>query len=243
MKHGACRRLASALSGTAALVMTLPVPAAEPEPLVYHGLSIEQLEYRFGSDSDVFAWDADGFVGTDELKFRLQSEGEYVDESDEFETLENRLLVQWPVSEFFDAKAGVRFDTPAGPNRTYALLGVHGLAPQWIEMDADLFLSEEGDVSARFEADYELLLTNRLILTPSVEVDVAFSDDAEIGIGSGVSKMELGLRLSYDLVDRTLSPYAGVSYERKFGRTADFANEEGEDDEAFFVVAGMRLLF
>jgi len=84
----------------------------------------------------------------------------------------------------------------------------------------------------RLDAEYELLLTNRLTLTPSADLDVAFSDDEKMGVGSGFSSAEVGLRLSYDILDRTLSPYIGVVWERKFGETADFAREEGEDVEA-----------
>ena len=219
-------------------------PGLEKDPLVFYGVSFEQLEYRFGDDDDLWAWHGDAFVGTDEWKFRVQSEGEYVKGPDIFETLENQIMVQRLMSDFFDAKVGVRLDTPdEGPDRTYAILGFHGLAPQWYEVDADLFISENGDVSARLDVDYELLITNRIILTPAAEINVAFSDDEEIGIGSGLTDVELGLRISYDLIERDVAPYIGVHYERKFGKTADFAEAEGEDDDELFIVAGIRLMF
>lgn len=218
-------------------------PGLEKDPLVFYGLSFEQLEYRVGDDDDVLAWDGDAFVGTDEWKLRLQSEGEYIKGPDVFETLENQLLVQRLVSDFFDIKAGIRFDTPEGPDRTYAVIGIQGLAPQWIEVDADLFISEKGDVSARLDADYELLITNRIILTPTAEINIAFSADEDIGIGSGLTDIELGLRLSYDLIERDVAPYIGMHYEKKFGKTADFAEAEGEDSDELFFVAGVRLLF
>ena len=147
------------------------------------------------------------------------------------------------MSDFFDVKAGVRADTPKGKSRLYGVLGLTGLAKQWIEFDADLFVSDKGDASARLDIEYELLLTNRLTLTPSADFDVAFSDDRKIGVGSGFSTAEVGLRLSYDILDRTLSPYVGVVWERKFGQTADFAREEGEDVEAWFLAIGMKVLF
>jgi copper resistance protein B len=152
-------------------------------------------------------------------------------------------VVQTPVSDFFDVKGGVRLDTPEGTDRWYGVLGVAGLAKQWFELDADLFVSETGDPSARLDVEYEALLTNRLILTPSADVNVAFTEDPEIGVGSGLSSAELGLRLSYDVIDRLFSPYVGVAYERKFGDTADFAREEGEDVEATFFVVGTRMMF
>ncbi len=212
--------------------------------MVIYGIQLEELEYRWGDeDEDVMVWNGDAFLGTDEAKIRWMSEGEYDLDTKTFESLENRLVVQFPISTFFDAKAGVRWDAPKGPDRWYGNLGVTGLAPQWFEIDADLFVSENGDTSARLDAEYELLLTNRLILTPSADINVAFTEDREIGIGSGVSSVEAGLRLSYDVIDRRLSPYIGVVYERKLGNTADFANEEGEDVEGWRIVVGTKFKF
>lgn len=231
------------IAGTLTPFALMPASAKAMEEIMIYGVQFEELEYRFGDDTDVLAWSGDAVYGTDELKLRLQSEGEYTREHAAFETLEHQLLGQKMISGFFDLKLGLRYDNPEGPDRTYAVLGVQGLAPQWIEVDADLFLSEKGDLSARLDMDYELLVTNRLILTPAAEINVAFSEDAEIGLGSGLSTAELGLRLSYDLVDRSVAPYVGIAYERKFGNTADFARAAGEDTEEFFTMAGLRLMF
>ena len=226
----------------AALAAT-PVSAQETN-LVYYGFQLEEFEHRVGDESEeLLVWNGDTFVGTDELKLRLLSEGEYDTNERKFETLENRLVLQMPVSDFFDVKAGVRADTPKGKSRLYGVLGLTGLAKQWIEVDADLFVSDKGDASARLDAEYELLLPNRITLTPSADLNVAFSDDRKMGVGSGFSSAEVGLRLSYDILDRLLSPYVGVVWERKFGETADFAREEGEDVEAWFFAIGMKVLF
>jgi len=224
-------------------IFTTPAMAQE-QGMTFYGIQLEQLEIRAGDESESLAvWDGDAFFGTDEIKARWISEGEYDTDADQFETLENQLVGQVPISTFFDAKAGVRVDTPKGADRWYGVLGVTGLAPQWFEVDANVFLSEEGDASARFEAEYELLLTNRLILTPSAELDVAFSEDREIGIGSGFSKGEIGLRLSYDIVDRLFSPYLGIVHEQKFGNTKNLAEEEGEDASSWFAVVGTKVVF
>ena len=234
--------LISAPVGIALGLMAFPAIAMEGN--IFYGLQFEQFEYRYGDEDEKSAvWDGDAFVGTDELKLRWQSNGERDLREDSFETLENRLVLQTPISDFFDAKAGVRLDTPTGPDRWYGTAGIAGLAPQWFEVDADLFVSETGDGSARLDIEFEGLLTNHLILTPSLETDIAFSDDREIGIGQGVSKVELGLRLSYDLIDRAVSPYIGVAHERKLGKTADFARDEDEDRDATYVVIGMRLMY
>ncbi|MFC4237937.1 copper resistance protein B [Thalassospira xianhensis] len=234
--------LISAPVGIALGLMAFPAIAMEGN--IFYGLQLEQFEYRYGDEGEKSAvWDGDAFAGTDELKLRWQSNGEQDLREDSFETLENRLVLQTPISDFFDAKAGVRLDTPTGQDRWYGTVGIAGLAPQWFEVDADLFVSETGDGSARLDIEFEGLLTNHLILTPSLETDIAFSDDREIGIGQGVSKVELGLRLSYDLIDRAVSPYIGVAHERKLGKTADFARDEDEDRDATYVVIGMRLMY
>jgi copper resistance protein B len=226
---------------TAALVPALfwTVPATA-EPLIY-GLQVEQAERRFDDGSDIYAWDFDALAGTDELKVVWRSEAEYLTEGKQFETLENQLRLQKPISTLFDAVVGVRLDTPRGEDRAYGVVGVKGLAPQWFELDADLYVGETSFV--RIEAEYEGLITNRIILTPSVELDTPLGDDAELGVGAFAPKLELGARLSYDLLDRAVSPYIGVHYERRFGETADLARAEGEQRDNLFFVVGTKMLF
>lgn len=215
------------------------VPATA-EPLIY-GVQVEQAERRFDDGSDVYAWDFDAVAGTDELKVVWRSEAEYLTEGNQFETLENQLRLQKPISTFFDAVVGVRVDTPRGEDRVYGVVGVKGLAPQWFELDADLYVGETSFV--RVEAEYEGLITNQIILTPSVELDTPLGDDAALGVGAFGPNLEVGARLSYDLLDRAISPYIGVHYERLFGETADLAREEGEQQDNLYMAVGMKMLF
>lgn len=226
------------IAGVLALAC-IGAPALAEE--VLWGFRAEKLEYRIGENGNAIAHDLAAHVGSDELKVVWRSQGELSLEEDAWETLENQLRVQVPVSTFFDAVAGVRVDTPEGPNRAHAVVGLHGLAPQWFEVDADLYLSDHP--SFRFEADYEGLITNRITLTPSFELDVPFTDDPASDVGAWGPKMEVGLRLSYDLVDRAISPYIGVHYERVFGETASIARSNDKDRDAVFFVAGTRLMF
>lgn len=213
---------------------------AQAEPVVW-GIQVEQAEYRVNEGSDVLAWDLDAIIGKDELKFVWRSEAEYATAADSFETLENQARLQMPVSDFFDAIVGVRFDTPEGPDRVHGVLGLHGLTKQWFAVDADLFLSD--NPSARIEVEYEGLITNRIIVVPSIELDIPFTDDPATGVGAFGPRLEVGARLSYDLVDRLLSPYIGVHYERRFGATADLARAGGEDAGSIFFLVGARFIF
>lgn len=217
---------------------------ARKQPLTTWGVQFEEFEYRYSDDDEELGvWDADAFYGTDELKLRWISKGEYSLEERAYESLENQLVGQIPISKFFDAKAGVRFDTPEGPDRTYAVLGVAGLAPQWFEIDANLYVSKDGDTLAELDVEYELLFTNYWILSATLDATVAFSEDEEIGVGKGLVSTETGLRLRYDLIDRAFSPYVGVVYERKYGDTADLAKAEGGGTEDWFAVIGARIAF
>lgn len=230
-------------AGALALAAFSMSASAQEGPFVAYGVTFEQLEYRASPDDDILAWDGDAFIGTDEWKLVWQTEGEYAADPSEFETLENQLLVRRLLTDFFDLKAGVRYDSPEGENRLYGVLGLQGLAQQWIEVDADLFVSEKGDVSARLDLDHEILITNRIVLTPTAEIDIAFSEDEDIGVGSGLVSTEFGLRLSYDLIDRSIAPYVGVFYERVYFDTADLAREEGEEVDEIFGVIGVKARF
>ena len=227
---------------SAAGMMLAAASVAQAEPLIY-GLQVEQFEYRNGdNDENVFLWDFDFIIGTDELKFVWRSEAEIVDGSGEFEGLENQLRLQYPVSTFFDAVVGVQAITPDNlPDRYNAVVGLKGLAPGFFEVDADLYLSDNSFF--RFEAEYEGLITNRVILIPSIELTVPLADDLAYGQAAGGATVEAGLRLSYDLVDRAISPYIGVNYEKSFGGTADLIRASGEANGVTSIVFGTRLMF
>lgn len=229
------------LSAAGAVMLGLvSVTTAAAEPLIY-GIQIEQAEYRVGSPTDAFAWDFDALIGTDELKFVWRSEGEYAFLEDQYESLENQFRLQTPVSEFFDAVIGLKLDTPSRKDRLQGVVGLHGLAEQFIEVDADLFIGEHPSI--RLEAEYEMLVTNRFIVTPSIEFDLPLNDDAKFDQGAFAPTLEVGLRAGYDLIDRAFSPYIGVHYERSFGKTANIKRSEGEDAGSLFFVAGARMLF
>lgn len=233
----------AAVTGMFLLAAAIPARAEMMDDALFTSVSFDQLEVRAGEGSTMAAWDAEAWIGGDYWKLALESEGEYATRSGTFEKLENQLVVRRLVSDFFDAKAGIRVDTPAGPDRIYGVVGFEGLAPQWFEVDGAVFLSEKGDLSSRFSAEYDILLSQRLILQPVAEINLAASDDREIGQGQGITDIELGLRLRYELIDRTVAPYVGLHWEKKLGETAGIARSEGEDTDALRLVAGVKLLF
>jgi copper resistance protein B len=146
------------------------------------------------------------------------------------------------IDPWFDLQTGLRYDFRPDPSRAYLVLGVQGLAPYWFEVDAAAFVSTKGDVSARFEAEYDIRFTQKLILQPRVEVDFALQDVPELGIGSGLSSGEIGARLRYE-VRPEFAPYVGVEYERAFDGTARFRRAAGEDRGGVSFLIGLRTWF
>jgi copper resistance protein B len=215
---------------------------ADMDDAIFWYIEVEQFEYRFGDDgSEMMAWDANAWIGNDDHRLAFKSEGENPI-GEKLETAELQFLYRRPVSDFFDLNVGVRHDLRPNPDRTYGVVGLQGLAEQFIHTDANLFISETGDVSVRFEAETEWLLTQRLHLEPSAEIDIAFTEDAAIESGAGINTLELGLRLKYE-VAREFAPYIGIHWERKFGDTANYAREEGEETETLYFLAGVRFSF
>ena len=152
------------------------------------------------------------------------------------------MLYSRAIGPYFNAQAGVRQDFGPGPDRSYATVAIEGLAPYWFEVGGALFLSDKGDLLARIEGEYDQRITQRLVLQPAVEANFALQDVPANGIGSGLSDVELGLRLRYEIV-REFAPYIGVEWTRQFGDTARFARAAGEDPSSVALVMGVRAWF
>jgi copper resistance protein B len=200
---------------------------------------VETLEWRPGG-RDGYAWAGAFRYGGDRDRLVLKSEGE--GENGGLEHAEVQALYSRAVGPYFDLQAGVRQDLEPRPRRSYATVGIEGLAPYWFEVEGALFLSDRGGLSARLGGSYDLRLTQRLILEPRVEASLAASDDAAVGVGRGLSDAEAGLRLRYE-VRREFAPYVGVSHARRFGRTADYARAEGESRDDTRLTVGLRAWF
>lgn len=200
-----------------------------------------RLETDIGTDRGdaVASWDLDGWIGTDENKLWLKSEGERTDGT--LEEAEFWALYSRNIATFWDAQAGIRYDTQ--PESTaYLTLGFNGLAPYWFETEMHLFVSEHGDVTARLREENDFLLTQKLILQPYLEVNLSAQDVHEQDIGAGVTDGKIGLQTRYEIT-RKFTPYVDVHYGRKFGQTASIAKDEGEDKDELVGAIGLRLMF
>lgn len=201
---------------------------------------IDRLEVFDADPGAGQAWEIKGWHGGDIDRLWWRSEGERV--RNRLETADLELLWGHAVTPWWDVVAGLRQDFQPGGAQTFAAIGVQGLAPQKFEVSATAYAGERGQVAARFGAEYELLLTDRMILQPRVEIDLYGKDDPRRQIGSGLATAEAGLRLRYEFT-RRFAPYVGLVSERAFGDTADYRRlESGRARDTRFVV-GLRTWF
>ena len=211
-----------------------------------HGTSVQsywlldRLEVSDADNGTALGWEAMAWVGGDIQRIWLRSEGEAVDgriEHGDMEVLYGRSVRPW-----WDVLAGVRQDVGEGPSRTWAAFGVQGLSPYKFEVAATAYIGQGGRTALRAEAEYDTLLTNRLILQWRAEANAYGKADPLAGIGSGLSTVEFGARLRYEIT-RQFAPYFGVEHDRAFGNTADLRRNAGHDAGDTRVVAGVRAWF
>jgi len=197
-----------------------------------------ELQMRDGADG--YLWDLQGYYGGTTSRFWFKSEGEG-SFGEPIEDIELQALYSRAIAPFFDLQAGVRQDL-AGPDTTYAVVGIQGLVPYMFEVDGALFLSHRGDITARLEAELDQRITQRLIVQPRAELNLSAQDIPQLGIGSGIDSFEVGVRLRYEII-REIAPYIGIEQTWRTGGSADFARARGEDASVTNYVVGIRFWF
>jgi copper resistance protein B len=246
--------LAVALAGCAACLFKAPAEAqmtmggpsaAAPfgapvdDDHVFYHLLFDQLEGRFGRDGS-FRWEGEGWAGTDMNRIVLKSEGRVT--KGLMEDGDQELLYARPISTYFNVQGGLRYDLDSAPSRGWAAFGVEGLAPLFFHVSATGYISDRGYLAGKLEGNYDLLLTQTLILQPQLEMNFYSKDDPARMVGSGLSDLDAGLRLRYEIT-RKVAPYIGVTYENKLGDTARFARSTGERASDLRFSAGVRVWF
>ena len=210
----------------------------DDERVFYH-LLFNQLEGRFGRDSS-FRWEGEGWAGTDMNRVVLKTEGTVT--KGVMEEGDQELLYARPISTYFNAQGGLRYDLDSAPGRGWAAFGVEGLAPLFFHVSATGYVSDRGHLAGKLEGDYDLLLTQTLILQPQLEMNFYSKDDPARMIGAGLSDLDTGLRLRYEIT-RKFAPYIGVAYENRFGDSARFTRLAGEHASDLRFSTGVRIWF
>ena len=203
-------------------------------------LKFDRLERADTADGPATAWKFSAGAGGDFDRFLLRSEGERA--HGVLEPSDAEMLWSHAVAAYWDTTLGARHDFGPGPDRNWAAFGVQGLAPYWFEVEATAYVGDAGRTALRLEVEYELSLTQRLILQPRFELNAYGKDDPAARIGSGLSDAEFGLRLRYE-IRREFAPYIGIEQSRRFGQSADFMRAAGLDAEDTYWVVGLRVWY
>ncbi len=211
-------------------------PPVDDRHVWYHAMA-NRLEGRLGAN-DGFKWDGEAWAGTDSDRLWLKSEG-LVNDRGRIEDGRHEIFYDRPLTAFFDLQAGLRSDVDSRAGRSWAALGVEGLAPLFFHVAATGYAGSGGHYAARIEGSYDLLLTQRLILQPQAELNFYSRSDSRRGIGAGLADIDSGLRLRYEF-SRKFAPYIGVAYERRFGGTATLARLAGEPVSSPRFTFGLR---
>lgn len=206
----------------------------------YTWFRLDELEAVDSDDGTAASWEGGISWGGHFDRWWLTSEGER--EDGHSEELETRLYWSHAVARWWDTTLGLRHDSGEGPSRSWAAVGIRGLAPYWLETEATAFVGEEGHTALRLEVDYEMLLTNRLILQPQMELNFYGKQDTARRQGRGLADSGAGLRLRYE-IRREVAPYIGLEWQRLHGDSADLAEGAGGRVHDTAVVAGIRLWY
>lgn len=207
---------------------------------IYSRVMLDRVEAFHTSDSHGQAVDAQAWIGGDIDKLWFKVDGQR--ENGKLGATRTEALWNHAIATYWGLQTGIRHDFGGGPGRTWAAFGIQGLAPYWFGVQATAYIGQGGRTAMRFETEYDLFITQRLILQPNAKVNLYGSNDSERAIGSGLSDLETGLRLRYEF-SRKVAPYIGVVWNRKFGRTASYARDSGSAVKETRLVAGIRIWF
>lgn len=227
-------------------VSSRPVPYGDKpveDTMIFWHVLFNQLEGRTNGPDTRLRWDGEAWVGTDYNRLWLKSEG-FFDENRRVEDGIQDVLYDRPIPflRYFDWQAGLRYDADSGPGRAWGAIGIEGLAPGFFEVEATLYVRDAGHVAGRLNGSYDLLLTNRLIAQPQIEMNLYSKNDSARSLGSGLAEIDTGLRIRYE-VSRKFAPYIGVAYNGKFGDTRTFARREGEKADDVRFIFGVRVWY
>jgi copper resistance protein B len=225
------------------LALSQSVNAGAMDDPILSMVLIDQLEVRDTDTENPTVLEGQAWIGKDIHKLWIKTDIERADGITE--EAEVQALYSGAFLRYWNFQAGLRKDFQPSldlPSRSFAVIGFQGLAPYFFEIDTALFLGEKGRAGLRLGAEYELLFTQKLILTPEIEVNLNSKRDLKNGVGQGLSDLELGLRLRYE-ISREFAPYFGLNWARKYGDTADYAQLAGEDVSESQAVIGVRAWF
>ncbi|GAO00731.1 copper resistance protein CopB [Komagataeibacter xylinus NBRC 13693] len=229
---------ADALSSTPVVYLGNMKPVMD-HASYFHGI-LDEFEGRYAPGGSDFRWDGEAWYGTDYNRVWLKTEGTL--EHGRLHDGDHELLYSRAISSYFNVQGGVRADIDDGPTRTWGALGVQGLALYEFEFQATAYVSDRGRFATRIEGSYDFLLTNRLILQPQAEFNLYTKSDPARQVGAGLSDVDAGLRLRYE-VWRKFAPYVAVSYAGYLTQAHRIVHDQRGETGALRFTFGVRSWF
>ncbi|WP_269618232.1 copper resistance protein B [Zhongshania sp. BJYM1] len=212
---------------------------SDADPIVSM-LSFKQFEQSKIGDDTAAIWNVDAWIGKDYDKLWIKTNGEFAHGQRQDSSIE--VLYSRAVATYWDIQTGWRGDFNDTENRQWFAFGLQGLTPYFFETELTFYLGEHGQTALKIDTEYELLFTQKLILSPELEVNIHGRNDRQTGTGGGLSDIEAGLRLRYEFT-RKFAPYIGVNYHKKYGQTAEYSRDSGTDTETMSWLIGLRFWF
>lgn len=210
------------------------------EPMLFWGAGAEigasEMNWLSDETGELVTWDSFAWIGDDDLKLRLEAEGEAEDGN--VAKSELKAMLSWSLDEFWDLQTGMRFDLEED-GRTWAAIGFHGMAPYFIETDAHVFLDREGNVALNADLEVDFAITQEIFLQPRIGMEAYLQDMPQLDVGAGLASVEVGMQLRYEFT-RKFAPYVEIVHERTLGETSIIEQANGEDTESTTVRVGLR---
>ena len=183
-------------------------------------------------------------IGTDENKVFIKIHADQA-ESQQAE-YDAKLLYSRMLSDFWDVQAGLRYlnnqNREVDQEQVGAVVGIHGLTPYFFETDAYLFVGQDQQVSFTLETERDVLLTQKLIFKPYLDLNVIFSDDSSYAKKSGLSTAQLGLETRYE-INKKVMPFVDVAYGYNKGSEETAWQQHSSSNNEWLYGAGIRFKF
>lgn len=209
------------------------------DDMTFTGLWMDRLERVRHEDGNATELEGRFWRGNSYDKFVINTEAEFVGNS--LQRAEIDFLWSHAVTPFWNLRLGLTQEIGDAPDRSWATFSFRGLAPYWLDLETNIHIGEGGRTAFELEAEYDLLLTQRLVVQPRLDFKAYGKSDMAAGRGKGVANVEAGVRLRYEF-SRQFAPYLGVERAAVFGETAKLL-PAGEPDRETHWVAGFRFWF
>lgn len=188
-------------------------------------------------------------IGTDENKIFIKIHTDKAESHDAH--FDAKVLYSRMISDFWDVQAGVRYRSQKveldhhvkdSEEQLDAVIGLHGMAPYFFETDAYFYAGEDHYSGLSLETERDLLLTQKLIFKPYLDLDVVFSDDSKYAKKSGLSSLITGIETRYE-ISKKVMPYLDIAYEYSKGNDETAWQVESDSEKGWRYGAGVRFKF